>query len=155
MCLLLPRQLIKVWWVFFLFCGSLFCCFVFFFFSKVSGSHSAIHLSLNHAVNIFWLEKQTHQNHWSYCEKRHLLCTGVVFLSKLHFCVAINNSTTGFRISGDSEKWGFTPCLLKCKFHSRLLWFGRRFWEELLDIQKMQQNMTWEETGRAYKYIYV
>lgn len=54
----------------------------------------------------------------------------------------------------ETSKWGFLSCL-KMKISLQLLWFGLRFWEEQLDIQKMQQNEAWQEGGKVYKRTYM
>lgn len=138
MCLLLPRQLIKV---------------LGFFFAK----YQAVILQYGCSQHtwkrdIFQLQKENHQNHRAFYEKCHLLHTGVVFgQSRISILPSITVQLAS-EIQ-EAQKWGFLSCLIKCKLYSRLLCFGWRFWEELSDTQKMQQNATWEERGKVYKYM--
>lgn len=125
MCVLLPRQLLIVWGS-----NSATCLFL----SGMQGPYSDYKIKPIKSTDLFV------KNDFS---------VGGSFSSELHFCIAINNGTIDFRISGESEVR--VPTLPQNANPLQLLWFGLRFWEEQLDIQKMQQNVAWQERGKVYK----
>lgn len=86
--------------------------------------------------------------HRCFCKKWRL-CTGVVYHQNCTFVL------TSIMVELTSElqealKWGLLSCL-KMQIALQLLGFRLRFWEEQLDVQKMQQNVAWQERGKVFK----